>query len=97
MVFHDKRLSSSGAWQSSSAERYYSAEAALLLAHKYSRSDVLEAILRDFQASKQEHIKQELLAFEQRRKKGQLCRPIDPHHVVGEFVRGEYANHRFSL
>jgi hypothetical protein len=27
---------------------------------------------------------------------GRMPEPIDPDHVVGEFVGGEYARHRFS-
>lgn len=96
-AFHDKRLTPTGGWPASAAEKYYSAEAALLLAHKYSRPDVVNAIIRDFNLSKETHIKKALSSFKERRKKGQLCEPIDPHHIVGEFVHGAYANHRFPL
>lgn len=96
-VFHDKRLTSKGQWQSSAAERYYSAEAALLLAHKYSRPDVVGAIVRDFRAAKAEHFGKALASYEKRLHRNELPTPIDSNHVVGEFVGGEYANHRFTL
>lgn len=97
VVFHDKRLSPAAHWQTSSAEEYFSAEAALLLAHKYSRPDLVEAISRDFGAAEAPHFKKALTAFKTRKRKGKLCTPIDPEHLVGEFVQGEYANHRFRL
>lgn len=97
IVFHDKRLNIGGHWPTTAAERYYSAEAALFLAHKYSRPDIVDAIVRDFGRSREPHIKKALASFKERRRKGTLCDPIDPHHVVGEFVHGAYSNHRFTL
>ncbi|MGV3621468.1 MAG: glycosyltransferase [Archangium sp.] len=97
VAFHDKRLTTSGSWPTSAAERYFSAEAALMLAHKYSRPDVVAAISKDFSVSREPHIKKALATFKERRKKGKLCEPIDPHHIVGEFVHGAYANYRFQL
>ena len=96
-VFHDKRLLPDGRWESGAAERYYSAEAALLLAHKYSRPDVLEHLLRVFSESNDPNFKKAVQEFKARKKRDELCPPIDPNHAVGEFVNGAYANHRFSL
>jgi GT2 family glycosyltransferase len=95
VVFHDKRLSQQGGWISTTAERYYSAEAALLLSHKYSRPDLTEEYLHAFSTSGDENLKKAYAAFELRRKTGRLPTPIDPDHRVAEFVEGAYAPHRF--
>ncbi len=44
LCFHDKTLAKDAAWQPSNAEMYYSAEAALLMAYKWSKNDILEKI-----------------------------------------------------
>ncbi len=97
VIFHDKRLSNSGAWQPSDAERYYSAEAALMLAHKWSRADIVEAILKDFRANGNAFTTKAMMTFEQRRSEGKLPTPVDPKHEIGEFINGFYAKHRFAL
>lgn len=97
VVFHDKRLGNAAEWESSEAERYFSAEAALFLAHKYSRPDLVKRILQDFKASDEPHFGKAAKSFLTRKKKGTLCQPIDQDHRVAEFVQGEYANHRFKL
>jgi GT2 family glycosyltransferase len=48
VVHHDKRLNRDGGWISSLPERYYSAEARLLLTYKYSRADLTERYLGIF-------------------------------------------------
>jgi len=97
MVFHDKRLTATGEWQSTSAERYFSAEAALILAHKYSRPDLVKKISDDFHQSPEEHFQRALQTFNDRMRKGHLCNPIDPQHQVAEFIQGAYAKHRYTL
>ena len=97
VVFHDKRLSNHGRWMPSEAERYYSAEAALMLAHKYSRSDIATRLTRTFLLSEDEHLRRAALEYERRGAVGKLPTPIDPAHSVGEFVEGFYARHRFAL
>ena len=97
VVFHDKRLSNTGQWQPSDAERYYAAEAALMLAHKWSRSDIVKAILKDFGTNGNEFTLKAKSTFEQRQTEGKLPTPIDPTHDVGEFRNGFYAKHRYAL
>jgi hypothetical protein len=94
-VFHDKRLTLSGDWPSSAAERYYSAEAALLLAHKYSRPDLARRIARSFAARGGENERRALAEFKDRQARGTLPSPIDASHAVAQFARGNYAIHRF--
>ncbi|MEB3186965.1 MAG: glycosyltransferase family 2 protein [bacterium] len=97
VAFHDKRLSPNGAWMTSAAERYYSAEAALLLAHKYSRPELVKDILRYFRDSKQDDLLRAAKEFERRRAAGLLPLPLDGDHKVAVFEGGEYAPHRFRL
>jgi hypothetical protein len=97
VVFHDKSLTPSGGWMPTSAERYYSAEAALLLAHKWSRDDILERLEEQFAEAEDEERRTALEEFERRRAAGTLAPRRDPEHRVGVFVRGNYAPHRYSL
>lgn len=94
-LFHDKRLTSTGDWPSSNAERYFSAEAALLLAYKYSRPDVLNQNLAAFRMSADPDLKRALATFEERKASGRLPQCIDPENKVATFVSGNYTEHRY--
>lgn len=94
-VFHDKRLGHKGAWQVGAAEKYYSAEAALLLAYKYSRDDILKNIVADFKVATDPVYAKALAEFERRSQEGLLPVRVDADHAVGEFTEGAYAVHRF--
>ena len=93
-VFHDKRLNIRGEWPTSEAEEYYSAEAALLLAYKYSRNDLLETLLTDF-ATQSSASRKALKEFRRREKAGVLPARVDSKHAVATFVSGNYTTHRF--
>lgn len=95
VIFHDKRLSHEGRWISSPAERYYSAEATLLLTYKWSRTDMTESYLRIFNSRKDPVQEQVAAAFEKRRQEGRLPMQLDPEHKIGQFIDGAYAQHRF--
>jgi GT2 family glycosyltransferase len=97
VVFHDKELSARGGWVPTEAERYFSAEAALLLAHKWSRDDVLEDTLTLLDASPDEVHRRATTEFRRRRDAGTLAPRRDAAHAVGQFVAGNYAPHRFAL
>lgn len=94
-LFHDKRLTQTGDWPASAAEVYYSAEAALLLAYKYSRPDLVAKILAGYRADSNEAVARAVTEFERRVADGSLPTPIDERHSVAEFVNGNYAVHRF--
>jgi len=94
-VFHDKRLSPEGKWAASRAEEYYSAEAALLLAHKYSRRDLVEAILDQFDREGREPHARAAKEYRRRARARALPARLDPEHRVAEFVDGAYAVHRW--
>jgi GT2 family glycosyltransferase len=94
-LFHDKRLDMKGGWKVSLAEEYYSAEAALLLAYKYSRPDLVARWSRDLVNNGTQRQGDAVEEFRRRRGEGALPKPIDPEHAVGQFIRGNYAAHRF--
>jgi GT2 family glycosyltransferase len=93
-LFHDKRLSLEGDMQAGASELYYSAEAALMLAHKYSRPDIVNRLTKSFHNG-DENAKRALTEYESRRGAGTLPTPLDGDHRVGQFTRGNYAVHRF--
>jgi len=94
-VFHDKRLNVVGVLPPSDAERYYSAESALMLAHKYSRPKIVKAINVVFKRGAAGEAGSAALAeYERRRGLGTLPTPLDRDHRVGQFVKGNYARHR---
>jgi GT2 family glycosyltransferase len=97
VVFHDKRLSKGGIWEASAAEQYYSAEAALLLAYKWSRTDLTERYLRDFKNSNNNYMLRAAEEFERRRIEGRLPTQLDADHKIGQFIDGMYARHRYAL
>ena len=97
VVFHDKRLSDDGKWITSAAERYYSAEAALLLSYKWSREDRTRDILAYFRKSGVDFLQRAAEAFDTRRTEGRLPAQLDPAHKIGQFVGDNYANHRFLI
>ncbi|WP_235578336.1 glycosyltransferase family 2 protein [Pseudorhodoferax sp. Leaf267] len=96
-VFHDKRLAQSGAWQPSAAEQYYSAEAALMLAYKWSREDLARQLVRAFNASALPYLQKAAQEFLRREAAQVLPQPLDGDHRIGEFVGDGYAQHRFGL
>lgn len=96
VVFHDKRLNNDGGWIATPAERYYSAEAALLLTYKYSRSDLTDEYLRAFAKSGDDALQSAQAQFELRRKTHRLPIQIDADHRVAQFVEGAYAPHRYK-
>ena len=94
-VFHDKRLTADADIIPTSAEIYYSAEAAVFLAHKYSRDDIVTTILRSFRAGGDEVYVRVVKAYEERLAAGTLPAPLDPTGSVAQFVNGNYAVHRY--
>lgn len=97
IVFHDKRLSKHGGSMPTESERYYSVEAALILAHKWSRPDIVEAISASI-ALRAEVVESRALAeFEARAAAGTLPDPLDPEHRTADFTDGTYGEHRFVV
>lgn len=96
LVYHAKRLDSKGQWEPTKAEVYYSAEAALMMAHKWSFPGKVKQILRSFSNSTpmQREIAEK---FIQKRNAGILPTPIDPKHRVSSIVDWHYADYRFII
>lgn len=94
-LFHDKRLSTAGKWIVGGAEEYYSAEAALILAHKYSNSALADRIERQLLAQGSEVEKKAARKYRDLKDAGKLPAQIDPGHRVAQFIDGFYAKHRF--
>jgi hypothetical protein len=69
----------------------------LLLAHKWSRDDLVRKYLKIFARSGNEDQAKAVQAFEQRRADGRLPDAIDPGHRVGQFLGLYYAKHRYPL
>ncbi|MEI2826935.1 MAG: hypothetical protein V9F04_11405 [Dermatophilaceae bacterium] len=95
VVFHDRRPNVDGSHTPTAAERYYSAEAALLLAYKWSRPDVVARVSQLFEESHDAVEGKALAAFRRRTEEGRLPAPRDPEHVVGDFVDLHYGAHRY--
>lgn len=96
-VFHDKRLDKNGRWAPTSSERYYSAEAALLMAHKYSRPAIVRDLLHAFEKSPEKHTRLAAENFRQREREKRLPAPIDANGKVSTFEGHFYTKHRFEL
>jgi len=95
-IYHAKRMNMNGLL-SSDAERYYSAEAALLMAHKWSNPHRVHDLLKYFRASSDENLKKIAVEYEHRRVGELLPQPLDPDHKIERFIGGHYALHRFEL
>jgi GT2 family glycosyltransferase len=95
-VFHDKRLDAQGQIVAGEAEVYYSSEASLMMAWKWSRPDVLEAGRQALLASGSEPQRRAVEAFDERRAANRLPDPLDPAGTVSQFAGHDYARHRFG-
>lgn len=96
-AFHDKRLGAKGKWVTGAAEKYYSAEAALMLAYKYHREDIVADVLKYFRTTDDDTLLAAANEFETRREAKKLPMQIDPDHKVAVFRDGAYAPHRFVM
>ena len=94
-VFHDKRLTPDGHATVGAAEEYYSAEAALLLTHKYSRPDLAAKLGDSMLIGGTEAQRRAVAEYRRRARDGLLPAPLDTEHRIAEFVNHAYANHRF--
>jgi GT2 family glycosyltransferase len=98
VVFHDKYLTVDGEWQPTGAEVKYSAQAALVLAHKWSRPALVKKILTTYQAPESLEVhKAAARWFKRLLREGGLPEPRDADHKIGMFKNSRYAEHRFPL
>lgn len=96
-AYHDKRLGSGGQWVAGAAERFYSAQAALFLAYKYSREDLTKRWLSEFEATGDENYLRAAASFKEKQMAGTLPAQLDADGRVAMFIDGNYAPHRFAL
>lgn len=95
IVFHDKRLSTDGKWQSSDPEKFYSAQASLMITHKWSRPDLTEKYLSYFRICGDEVYARVAEDFKKRLEDNELPQPLDEDHKIGQFEGLEYSKNRF--
>jgi hypothetical protein len=95
-VFHDKRLDAAGQILAGEAEVYYSAEAALMMAWKWSTPDAVAQVRTRLLDSGIEPHLRAVQVFDDRHVAGRLPPPLDPERRVAEFVGTNYAVHRFG-
>lgn len=93
-LFHDKRLTVTGQWIASEAEHYYSALAAMVLAHKYGHPRRARQLERAFTRGNSLQVRA-AAEFRRRRESGDLGLPISGGRKVAQFRKGLYAEHRF--
>jgi GT2 family glycosyltransferase len=94
-VFHDKRWTPEGGLAPSSGEARYSAQAALMLAYKWSRDDVLASLINVMRTSESIYHRRALEDFGRARREGSLPERWDAENRTAEFVDGNYAAHRW--
>ncbi len=97
IVFHAKTLSAKASWRPTNAEVYYSAEAAILMAYKWSNNQRCSKLYNDFKMSGDENLVRAAKHFDELKKSGKLPVQLDPKHKVSEFIGDYYTKHRFKL
>jgi hypothetical protein len=94
-VFHDKRIDVFGYIEASATERVHGPLGSLVLAYKYDRDDVLNALADQLREGNEEH-QEALRLFEAKRDRGELpAERLDPDRAVATFEGGTFARHRF--
>ena len=94
-VFHPKRITNKSEWIPTEAEKYYSAEAALIMAYKWSQNRRWKMLVRLFRKSGDKNLQRAARVFSERLAKKSLPDQIDKKHRVSTFTGDLYAKHRF--
>jgi len=97
VAFHAKTLSTTGTWKPTKAELYYSAEASILMAYKWSNNERVKELMEVFSNSSDEDLQKAAKHFLELKESGKLCEQIDPKHKVARFVGHNFTEHRFLL
>ena len=93
-VYHAKRLSATANWVPTEAELYYSKEAALLMAYKWSNEKRFHKLYKAFSHG-DEYCQRVIAHFEEMKEKGELPVQLDSEGKVAKFVGDNYTEHRF--
>lgn len=94
VVFHPKRITLQGQWPTNDAERYYSAEAALLMAYKWAPAKRWKQLLSLFKRSEELLERKAAEAFAERLDSGRLPEQPDPEYRIATFQGFQYSEHR---
>lgn len=97
VVFHAKTLSPDGSWKPTSSEVYFSAEAALLMAYKWSAKKKFNEIYNNFKKSNDAILLKAAQHFDELKINGDLPEQLDKDHKVAKFIGNFYTKHRFVL
>ncbi len=97
VVYHAKNLSASGKWTPTSAEVYFSAEASLLMAYKWSNNQRADKLYKIFSTSGDENLRKAAKHFKDLKDQNKLPQQLDPKHTVAQFIGDYYTKHRFTL
>lgn len=97
IIYHSKNLTTKATWQPTKAEVYYSAEASLLLAYKWSDFERVEYLQQAFSQSDNEDEKKAALEFEKRKTEGRLPVCIDDKQGIANFSEENYCEMRFVV
>lgn len=95
IAFHGHRLNSKGMAAPSEAERYYSVEAAFLLAYKWSADDVVSKLTAAC-INGNSYQKKALANFKARTEAGTLPARLDPKHKIAYFSESGYSENRYD-
>ena len=97
VVYHAKRIDAEGKWIPTKSEVYYSAEASLMMAYKWSNNELVENLLEQYE--KMTGVQKEIAEkFKQKMRSGKLPAQIDKKHKVSKFCGWYYyAPNRYIL
>ena len=96
VVFHSKHLSTTCKWCPTSAEKYYSMEAALFMAYKWSNNKKVKMLLKRWKHASGEP-QQVYQKFMNMKESGTLPPQLDPYGKVATFLGDFYSPNRFSM
>ena len=94
-IFHDKQLSAGGTVCASSVEEYYSVFARLMLTRRYGSPDIEGETRTHVEKSGSVNHRRALADFDARVASGDVPEQLSRAADVAEFIRGEYADHRY--
>ena len=96
MAYHAKKLTNEAQWMPSSAEVYYSAEAAMLLAYKWSNKERADYLYNYYSEHGGDAEKKAAASYLDHKKSGKLPIQLDPEHKIARFLGNEYCDMRFN-
>lgn len=96
IIYHSKKLSNIGQWRPTSAEVYYSAEAAILMAYKWSNDKRVEKLLAQYDSVGGEDEQRAANEFRKRKRERRLPLQLDKEHKIAKFIGDNYSLMRFS-